>query len=53
MIAVNPVEKIAFWPKFKTAKLVDVLMAAVSYFLRDSWYRLTSYSSLLKYFTVS
>jgi hypothetical protein len=45
--------KIAFWPKLSKAKLSLVLSEAFSYLTKLLSYSLASYSSLLKYLTVS
>jgi hypothetical protein len=49
MTVVRATEKIAFCPMLRAAKLVAVLTAAASYFLRDFSYWFASNPSLLKY----
>jgi hypothetical protein len=50
MIPVSAVEKMTFWPEFKSAREVAILTDAFSYARKCVSYRATSYRSLLKFY---
>jgi len=52
MMAVKPILKIAFCPKFRRANVEVVFREAFSYVFKNPSYRWASYFSLLKYYDI-